>query len=228
MSTSTGQSKPKGISQEEYKKAQESLHNEKFHFDTNQRFQNLQFQMNDLKKNIQDILSTQGSDKRSIDTQLEQIMEATMNSLKEFRQTIGDSKTQIEKMDETAHVNYMLMSQFLIREDWEDSLSHLYGCIERIQGEKDAMRKEFNGLIERLKLDFDQRLQAVKDEILSRPSEVAPLKHLMDQKLELVELNGQNAVLRSSNNERQIALVERKIDNLYQLIKALDITKQEL
>lgn len=227
MSTSTVTPKPKGISQEEYKRNQESLHNEKFQFDANQRMQNLQFQVNDLKKNIEDILAAQGVDKRCVDTQLEQIMEATMNSLKEFRQNIGDFKTGMEFMGRGITAQNSMIDACVEKSLFNEKLSHLHECIKRLHGEKDAMRKEFNGLIERLKIDFDQRLQAMKAEILAIPSEVPALKHLMDQKLELVELNGQNAVLRSSNNERQILLVERKIDNLYQLVKALDIGRKE-
>jgi ElaB/YqjD/DUF883 family membrane-anchored ribosome-binding protein len=222
-----GQSKPKGISQDDYKKAQESLHNEKFQFDANQRFQNLQFQMNALKKNIEDILSAQGSDKRCVDTQLEQIMEANMSSLKEFRYTLNDFKNDMQGLDNAIKANGSMIDSCIERNTFNEKLSHLHECIKRLHGEKDAMRKEFNGLIECLKVDFDQKLQDAKNEILARPSEVPALKHLMDQKLELVELNGQNAVLRSSNNERQILLVERKIDNLYQLVKALDIKTKE-
>lgn len=227
MNTSTATSKPKGISQEEYKRKQESLHQEKFQFDANQRMQNLQFQVTKLKENIEEILAAQGVDKRCVDTQLEQIMEATMNSLKEFRQNIGDFKTGMEIMDKGIKAQNSMIDACVEKSEFNEKLSHLHECIKRLHGEKDAMRKEFNGLIERLKLDFDQRLKATRAEILAMPSEVPALRHLMDQKIELVELNGQNAVLRSSNNEKQILLVERKIDNLYQLLKALDMKIKE-
>jgi len=81
--------------------------------------------------------------------------------------------------------------------------------------------------LNRFTQEVDNNLKVNKEEILSIPSELPHLKKMLDQRIELVELNGQNAVLRSSNNERQILLVERKIENIYQLVKKLDITNQE-
>lgn len=99
--------------------------------------------------------------------------------------------------------------------------------MDRLEKDRGVIRKEVNEQIERRYADFQTKLEANKQEIISRPSEIPDLRRLIDQKIELIELNGQNAVLRSANNEKQIMLVERKIENIYQLIKRIDINKQE-
>ena len=91
----------------------------------------------------------------------------------------------------------------------------------------EKMHREYNGLIDRFKLDVTNQIKSLREELISRPTGLPELQKLLESKIELVELNGQNAVLRSSNNEKQILLIERKIENIYQLIKRLDLNKQE-
>lgn len=227
MSTSTGMSKPMGIQKREYHEAQQLKAEVDFKYQTNQRIQNLQFAMDSLSKSLEESIADQGSLEVSCNTQISEVMNATMSSLKEFRQELGNIFTELEN-------NKLWMKQ--VRAEIEDcvrisafneKIAHLHECIKILRMEKDSMRKEFNSLMDRLKLDFESKIKAQKEEILAIPSEIPDLRKLMDQKIELVELNGQNAVLRSSNNERQIMFVERKIENIYQLLKQLDINKQE-
>ncbi len=221
------QSKPMGMDKQKYKEAQELRAEEDFKYNTLQKLQNLQFAINDLNEQLLTVDAKHGSSVKDCEIEIHQVMDSCMASLKEFRQSVDscerlcqDSKSWIKTLN-TA------IEDCPTKEEHQSSLSELSEEIKKLRSEKESMRKEFNGLIERLKLDFDSRLKACKEEILSRPSEIPDLRKLIDQKIELVELNGQNAVLRSANNEKQIMLVERKIENLYQLIKRIDINKQE-
>lgn len=222
-----GLSKPMGIPNKEYYEAQQIKAEEDFKYHTNQRIQNLQFAIDMINKSLALFVAAQDSDKNCVDTQIAKVMETTMSSLKEFRQELGDMATQMTNTNNWIRQIRSEIEGCVKTSQFNEKISHLHDCINRLNSEKDAMRKEFNGLIDRLKLDFENRLKAQKEEILAIPSEIPDLKKLMDQKLELVELNGQNGVLRSSNNERQIMLLERKIENIYQLFKQLDINKQE-
>lgn len=224
---STAQSKPMGLQKKEYHEAQLLKAEEDFKYHTNQRIQNLQFAVDMINKSLATYIAAQGSDKNCVDTQISQVMDATMSSLKEFRQELGDMGTQLTNTNNWIRQARSEIEECVETSNFNEKISHLHDCIKRLHTEKDSMRKEFNGLIDRLKLDFDNKLKAQKEEILAIPSDVPNLRKVMDQKIELVELNGQNAVLRSSNNEKQIMLVERKIDNIYQLIKKLELTNQE-
>lgn len=216
-----------GIQKREFHEAQQMKAEEDFKYHTNQRIQNLQFAIDMINKSLASCVAAQGSDKNCVDTQIAEVMNATMSSLKEFRQELGDMATQMTNTNNWIRQVRSEIEGCVETSTFNEKISHLHDCIKKLHSEKDSMRKEFNGLIDRLKSDFENRLKAQKEEILAMPSEVPNLRKLMDQKIELVELNGQNAVLRSSNNEKQIMLVERKIENLYQLIKKFDLNIKE-
>lgn len=221
------QSKTTGIDKERYKELQALKDQEDFRYQTTQGLQNLKFDLERQQERLAKIMAERGSDKKDTDIQLQHIMEACMSSLKEFRQDLGDINTQLTNTNNWIKQVRTEIEDCVETSNFNEKISHLHDCIKRLHTEKDSMRKEFNGLIDRLKLDFESRLKTQKEEILAIPSEVPNLRKVMDQKIELVELNGQNAVLRSSNNEKQIMLVERKIDNIYQLIKKLEIANEE-
>lgn len=227
MSTYMAQSKTTGMDKERYKELQAMKDQEDFRYQTTQGLQNLRFDMERQQERLAKLMAERGSDKKDMDIQLQHIMEACMSSLKEFRQDLGDINTQLTNTNNWIKQVRSELEECVETSNFNEKISHLHDCIKRLHTEKDSMRKEFNGLIDRLKLDFENRLKAQKEEILAIPSEVPNLRKVMDQKIELVELNGQNAVLRSSNNEKQIMLVERKIDNIYQLIKKLEIANEE-
>ena len=154
-------------------------------------------------------------------------MDATMTSLKEFRQEIGDFQTHINKQDQQINKVKQDQNDLVTSEDFKDYMRACQGLLDSLFDQQKKMQSEYHGLIDRLKIDFNNQIKSLREELISRPTGLPELQKLLESKIELVELNGQNAVLRSSNNEKQILLVERKIENIYQLIKRIDLNKQE-
>ncbi len=227
MSTSTAESKPVGIQKEKYMEAQRLKAEEDFKYSTSQELQTLRVKMAGLQEDITRLEGEKGSDKKAMEIQLDQVMEACMSSLKEFRQELGDRDTNITHANNLIKKLSSAVEESVHTSTFNEKFSRLEEVISKLHRERESMKQDSKAAIERLRVELDSKLKTQKEEILAIPSEVPHLKKLMDQKLELVELNGQNAVLRSSNNERQIMLVERKIENIYQLVKQLDISKQE-
>lgn len=226
MSTSMATSKPMGMQKRDYQQVQQLKAEETFKFDTNQRLQNLQFAMDKLSGALSEAVANQGSDKKDCDIEIENVMQSCMSSLKEFRGELNQMFNDINNVKSWVKQTRSEVEDCVETSNFNEKISHLHDCIKKLHTEKDSMRKEFNGLLDRQKCDFEAKLKALKEEILAIPSEVPNLRKVVDQKIELVELNGQNAVLRSSNNENKIMLVERKIENIYQLIKKIEITMQ--
>lgn len=224
MSTSTVK---KGMSLEDYKRRQEQCDQEKHVVDTNKRLQNIELSLDRIQREIEKVSAEQGSLESSCESQLRDIMNSTMSSLKEFRQCVGDFESRLYsqdmKMQALSNEQYDLVN----KEDLRISLKMIDSRFEQIEANHKKIHNEVHGLIDRLRLDFSNQLKAFKEEVLNRPTGLPELQKLLDAKIELVELNGQNAVLRSSNNEKQILLVERKIDHIYQLIKKIELSKQE-
>ncbi len=220
------QSKSVGTSQDDYVNFQAKKAEEDFRYSTNVSIGNLERSFQNVISRIEKLDAEYGSREVSVRQELNEVMNSTMASLKEFRQTLGDFGTELFNLKvQVANIKVSLQD-YVLKEDFDDTISDMKDSYDFQKKYQEAMARDFVSSIERLRNEYDDKLKAMKAEILAVPSEIPALKKLIDQKLELVDLNGQNAVLRSSNNEKQIQLVERKIENIYQLIKKVDFENQ--
>jgi chromosome segregation ATPase len=71
----------------------------------------------------------------------------------------------------------------------------------------------------------DTKLKALKDELSASPDAIKNVRDEFVKKIEGVALDGSNAVLRSSNSERKIVILEKKIENIYLLLQKLETPK---
>ncbi len=220
------QSKVRGISQEEYLATQAIKAEEDFKNQTNQSLGDLHRFVIKIDKSVYDLLALVGSNNVALDQQLTEVMTSTMSSLKEFRQELGDFGTQLFNLKISQAQVKVSLEDYISRDCFDREVGSLVAEIKELKNYQESMKRDFMACIERLHDQFDDKLKSMKAAILAIPSEIPALKSLIEQKLELVDLNGQNAVLRSSNNEKQIQLVERKIENIYQLIKKVDFDNQ--
>lgn len=211
----------------EYDEAQKIKAEDDFKYNTNQRIQNMQFAIDMINKSLSSSIASIGSLDREVKTQIQEVLNLTISSLKEFRQTLGDMQKELQSTNKIITNMRSLLENYVEYSTYKKEIDHIKESLKQNESDKNSMRKEYNGLIERTKIEFTTTSKALKEDILSIPSEIPALRNLMEQKIELVELNGQNAVLRSSNNEKQLLLFERKIDNLYQLLKRLEMANEE-
>ncbi len=227
MSTSMGASKPTGIPKKDYQDIQQVKSQEDFQYQVNQRIQNIQFAIDEINQTLAKSIAQYGVFRVDCNNQITNILDQVVSSMKEFRQILGNMKSDVSNLETWIKQTRSDLTGYVEVSVFNEKISLLQDEISSIRLEKERTRNDLNGLCERLKSDFDARLKAMKQEILDIPSGIPDLKQALDQKLELLELNSQNYVLRSSNNEKQIMLVERKIENIYQLIKRLEIANQE-
>ncbi len=215
-----------GISQDDYKQHQASKDEDDFKTSINKKMQRLILEIDMLNNCLDESIAQQGSFEVECKTEINEILNLTTLSLKEFRQSLGDVLTEFIGYEKKFNNMQISIESKVHVSDFNEKISRLEQMIENLHKEKASIRNDFIALVQRLSKDFDNKLIKLKDEILAMPSEIPHLKKFYDQKIELVELNGQNGVLRSSNNEKQIMLLERKIENIYQLIKKLEIAKE--
>lgn len=217
-----------GMSREQFQKTQTIKEDEDFKFNTNQRIQNLQFAIDMINKALSDSIANQGSQKVYCDNIVNNIGVSLAESLRKFSQQLDDFRVSVKIYSSVTACVSEEVKECVSLSSFKEKISLLEGLIEKLHRDREELRKEFKEANHRLSQEFDGKLKAQKTEILNMPSEIPAMRKLFDQKLEIVELNGQNAILRSSNNERQLTLIEKKIENIYQLMKKFDLTKQEL
>lgn len=89
----------------------------------------------------------------------------------------------------------------------------------RLEQEQNKIKSD----ISRIEASQASKLLALREELLAKFNQITEVKKSLEDKLELVALNGTNSVLRCGNNERQLALIEKKLENIYALIKELQL-----
>lgn len=67
--------------------------------------------------------------------------------------------------------------------------------------------------------DCEMKLLEWKKEILGTPSSNMKVKEELEQKMQMAQLDGANAIIKCKNAEQQIKLLEKKIENLQAQIK---------
>lgn len=216
-----------GMSKEQFQKTQSIKEDEDFKFNTNQRIQNLQFAIDMINKSLSESIANYGSQKVYYDGLMANVGASLGISLREFREQLDDFRVSLNIYSSAMACVSEEVKENVSLSDFQEKISLLESLIVKLHREKEELRKEFKDAIHRLSQEFDVKMKTQKTEILNMPSEIPAMRKLFDQKLEIVELNGQNAILRSSNNERQLTLIEKKIENIYQLMKKFDLTKQE-
>lgn len=223
----TTNSKPKGMNPQTLEDMQAQKNDNDFILHVNMTLQKLGAQIEAINVCIKELIAKEGSLHVASLASISLVADDVKSKLSIHNKTLADIRVDVNSLQETVISMVSKSSNFAESALLGELIGELQKRIDQICKDKQAMNSEINGLIERLKIEFNQKLVAQKNEILSIPSDLPAHKKDFDQKIELVELNGQNAHLRSSNNEKSIMLLDRKLDNIYQQLKTLQIAAQD-
>ncbi len=95
-----------------------------------------------------------------------------------------------------------------------------------MQEELKVFKEEITNLVRSMSSEYERKIEAFKKEILSRPSEIAGLKKDLEEQINIVSLNGTNSMIRSTNNEKQLYLIEKKIEMINLILKKQELDRQ--
>lgn len=98
--------------------------------------------------------------------------------------------------------------------------------ISRMEDVVQALKQEFSEGLSNLKDHVDGLGRYLDNKIGQPDPQLMLLREEINKKVDLSLLDGQNSLLRSMNNEKQINLIEKKIENLYLMIKNIDLTSK--
>lgn len=212
---------------DEQKAFQEQKNDQDYKTEVIQRFQKLEYFCKSLESDIDKLAALhQEQQVDSIHT-LHEISDNCMSSLKELRLVMDDVQKQNKILSDQYHsilnyVNNHYVTKLNHSKDYVDSVDSIVKMKQEIANHRNemiAMTAKYKNELETKFADFLQK-QA------SKPDPIPELRQVFEERIELVSLNGQNSVLRSTNNEKHIHLVEKKIENIYQLIKQIQLDKQ--
>ena len=214
------------MSREEFLNKQDVSNRQKFVIETNQRLNKIENGVNDLNHHMDEVFISQNNLESACASEISEMQSCVTSSLKDFRQCLGDFDSRITKLETSIKQMHEGIFSLVTRDELNEETKERHKSCEMMHVYITQIHKEVHGLIERLKLQVTNQIKESKEEILSRPTGILELQKLIESKIEIVELNGQNSALRSSNNETQIMLLERKIENIYQLIKKIELSEK--
>lgn len=219
--------KLQGLSQLEYMEKQLVAEQQKFIVETNRRLQELEIAQQAISNNM----STMQGEFKYLSVSTEDIIDQAKSELEysvsEIKVNLNDLKRDCEGFSWRLDKSDKFQAYCIQQGEFQNLRAGIDVKLEHLHQLHESEKQEFRFLLERQRLEFKEALKSLKEEILAIPTGVPQLKDELHKRIDFVELNGQNGVLRSTNNEKQLMLLERKIENLYQLIKRIDLSTQE-
>lgn len=218
----------KPISDEDNEEFQAKKAEQDFRYDTCQKLQNLHRAIEDLYVQLRQCIATQGSDHIRLDAKMDRTLDQLGSIVKQQTQRIETLELQIQKQKmEFAEVLSNLGKSATRKEDLQHAFLLLGDSLEKLRKEFETMQTNMNRNSLSQLAAYESSLRAFKHDMTSKPDPIPALRKEFDDKLELVTLNGTNSILRSTNNEKQISLVEKKIEQINLILKQHELNRQQ-
>lgn len=215
-----------GMTKEEFLSRQALANEEKNIVNTNFRLQCLELSLQGVQDCLNEIKATVGCQESEFSSHKNEVLNSIKKSQKHISSSLGDYRTEINEFNNKIEILNQSLEKCVKKDQLESSFKDIYTQIADVKNYISQSINDIFNCIDREKSHFQDKIKMFKDEIESRPTGIEDLKNEIKNEMKLIDLNGQNSVIRSSNNEKNILLIERKIDNIYQLIKKLELTIQ--
>lgn len=217
----------KGIPKEEFSNFQNLKAEDDFKNNASQQISEIKISLVTLQDALAKAQNVINSNRSDIQSQIHEIIDSSLSAIKEVKKDVNLISKEIGLNRVQLHEVEHKLDHSVKEEDLREVIAGLHECMQNFADERDKVCEDFRRYVDILRGEYTTKLEDFKSEIMNIPSEIPKMTRLIDEKIQLVELNGQNSILRSANNEKQIMLLDRKIENLSQIVKKIELTKQE-
>lgn len=213
-----------GSMTDEQKVFQEQKNENDFKTDVYQRFQKLEYLCKSLEADMDHLAALHQEQQVESVHAIHDFSDNMLDSIKGFRKTLDEIQKENKQIsDNNISILKYVESNYVTRKEYtKDYIDDVDNTV-RTKHELASIRNEMIALLAKQKHEFDSKFAELLQKDTSKPDPIPDLKKYFEEKLELVTLNGQNSVLRSTNNEKHLHLIDKKLENIYQLIKQLQL-----
>lgn len=219
--------KPMGMKDIDFEELQGYKAAQDFEISVKNRIRCLEALVETLKTSIEALIGKQGADKVASDATISNGLDALSKTLSEFRKIQDTFQYDVTTNRDMLKKTYTEQNNYVLLKDFHEKFLMLENHVKSFKTEKEAFKADFSRIVQDKFAEISDKMESFKAYLAAKPAEMPSLQKIIEEKIELAELNGQNSILRSSNNERHIQLLERKIENIYQLLKKIDMSTQE-
>ncbi len=209
---------------EEQKVFQAQKNENDFKTDVYQRFQKLEYFCKSLEADMDHLAALHQEHQVESIHNAEHISDRCTESLKEIRAVMAEIQKENKQLsDQNISIIKHVESNYVPQTDYTKDYIADIDTHVKLKTEIANNRNEMVALLAKQKNEFESKIAEILQKQTSKSDPIPELKQYFEEKLELVTLNGQNSLLRSTNNEKHLQLVDKKLENIYQLIKQLQL-----
>lgn len=216
-----------GMSPEQIKE-QHARNEQQFHYSVNQTINSISGALESLQQRFEVLPQNLVGLKTDTSIQLENHQAAVSAELTLMRKVLDERDRRQDEFLEACEVIFRLIPMtYSTKDNFEAVKGKLEKSMSDMAEDHNRFKSDLNAVMHKLAMDYDLKLEKFKQEILGRPSEIPSLKKELLEKVDLIAMDGSNSLLRSTNNEKQIMLIEKKIENLYLMLKKIDLNLEK-
>ncbi len=152
------------------------------------------------------------------------------SKLKSIQSSFSNIHNELERLDNQVVLNLNKNTEFSVEsKSTKDFIEQVQEKIRNLHSLNNTLKQDFyNSLIvytNSINEDVSKRFSNFKIELKESPDSSNSIKSEIISKLDSVALDGSNALLKASNSAQQISILEKKIENIYLLLKKFEINK---
>ena len=199
-----------------------------FKKETRDALSSVQVYVDMVNKSMNDLRQDMEMQKNSISYLLEQLHQKIDALDLKTQKGIGDcldytQKVTSQQYDTISQMQLQLSGRNVLQNDITSIKQKMDELNQEMIRFKSEIREYISQSIDQIEKKNLQFIQEVK----SIPSEASEIKKQLEEKIDVISLDGSNALLRSSNCEKHLNLIEKKIECIMLLIKKIDLNQQE-
>lgn len=128
----------------------------------------------------------------------------TENTINGLRESTEKFKASLEKI----FAEIEAVKKGLASVNYQDQLSHMKSNLEMF------------------KQEINSKVSSIAADLVVPPKQIIASNEDVLKKLEMAQLDGSNAILKANNMDLQIKILERRIENILQQVKKLELVAQ--
>ena len=200
-----------------------------FKKETRDALSSVQVYVDMVNKSMNDLRQDMEMQKNSISYLLEQLHQKIDALDLKTQKGIGDcldytQKVTSQQYDTISQMQLQLSGRNVLQNDVTSIKQKMDELNQEMIRFKSEIREYISQSIDQIEKKNLQFIQEVK----SIPSEASEIKKQLEEKIDVISLDGSNALLRSSNCEKHLNLIEKKIECIMLLIKKIDLTQRKI
>ncbi len=212
----------KGFTQEEIKKAHDEKNERDWKYQISQAVQNLDKRLSEISLSQEKIQSENMTGLKSFLIELENLNEEIHSKVNKFDQRIGDIESKISRaLKELTTLSEELNLKFIPKQLFFDELINTISKLEKLEEKLEVRSQTVDGSFTKMKSNFQQDLETIKQELTPKIPEIDPIKQQLDERFNVLQVDFAGLIREIGILKKAVTYDQKKFENIYTLIERM-------